>query len=336
MAPRSKNRVLSGDRPTGRLHLGHWAGTLKNRVRLQDQYECFFVIADLHALTTEYEHSEDLAQNVRDVVIDYLSVGIDPHKSTIYLQSLVPEVGELFVLLSMLVSLNRLQRVPTLKDVMRDLRITKPSLGLLSYPVLQAADIVMVRATLVPVGEDQASHLEVTREIVRRFNRLYRGVFPVPRMLPGEVGLLPGIDGKAKMSKSLGNAIFLSDDASTVAQKVRRMFTDPTRVHTTDPGHVEGNPVFAYHDAFNTNKDEVEDMKCAYREGRIGDVEVKQRLINVLNDFLEPVREARRRLERQPEAVDEVLLHGSNKARAEARSTLSLAREAMRLSFPDA
>ena len=328
-----KGRLLTGDRPTGKLHLGHYVGTLENRVRLQDIYECFFIIADYHVLTTQYENPRVIEQNVRDLVLDYLSVGIDPNKSVIYLQSLVPEVTELFLLFSMLVSVPRLQRVPTLKEIVRDLKLETASLGLLSYPVLQAADILMVRANVVPVGKDQASHLEVTREIARRFNHLYGEVFPEPEPVLGRVAVLPGIDGKAKMSKSLGNVIYLSDDAATVEQRVMRMYTDPTRIRATDPGHVRGNPVFIYHDAFNRNREEVEELKRRYRAGKVGDVEVKRRLARALNEFLDPIRERRKMYEQQPGLVDEIIRAGSDRARREAQETLRLAREAMGLMY---
>ena len=326
-----KKRVLTGDRPTGRLHLGHYVGSLENRVRLQDKYDCFFLVADLHMLTTQYEPQDlkETAENVRGLVLDYLAVGIDPEKSVIYLQSLVPEVTELFTLFSMLITVPRLQRVPTLKDVMRDLEIETASLGLLSYPVLQAADILMVRANVVPVGKDQASHLEVTREIARRFNGLYKTVFPIPQTLVGDVPLLPGTDGKTKMSKSLGNAIYLSDDPQTVEARVMSMFTDPTRIHATDPGHVEGNPVFAYHDAFNPSKGEVEELKTLYRQGRVGDVEVKRRLSRALNQFLEPIRQRRGEYAKRKGLVEGVLEGGSRKAREEAQKTLDLVKDAM-------
>ena len=327
-----KRRVLTGDRPTGKLHLGHWVGSLKNRVRLQEEYECFFLIADLHSLTTQYEHTERVKENVRELVLDYLSVGIDPGKSTIYLQSMIPEVTELFTLFSMLISVPRLHRVPTLKGVMRDLRIGTASPGLLAYPVLQAADILMVRAHLVPVGEDQASHIEVTREIARRFNQLYRPFFPIPDILTGEIASLPGIDGKAKMSKSLDNAIFLSDDAETVVDKVNRMYTDPTRIHASDPGHVEGNPVFLYHEAFNSDAEEVEELKVLYRQGRIGDVEVKARLSRALNEFLDPIRERRDYFAHQ-DHIEEILRQGTMSARAEAQETLEMVKAAMGLDF---
>ncbi len=331
MEGHKKKRLLTGDRPTGRLHLGHWVGSLSNRVRLQEEYECFFLIADLHSLTTDYEHPGRMRENVRELVLDYLSAGIDPEKSTIDLQSASPEVAELFIFFTMLVSVSRLQRVPTLKDVMRDLKIRQASLGLLSYPILQAADIMMVRAHIVPVGADQASHLEVTRELARRFNRLYGHVFPVPATLIGEVSVLPGTDGQAKMSKSIGNAIFLSDDAETVTRKVNRMYTDPTRIHATDPGHVEGNPVFTYYDAFDPDREEVEELKRLYRLGQVGDVQVKKRLAQVLNTFLEPMREKRARLARQGRKLDEIVHQGTERARAEAQQTLALAKEAMGL-----
>ena len=328
-----RKRILTGDRPTGNLHLGHYVGTLANRVRLQDEYECFFIIADLHMLTTHYDRIPDIAENVRQLVYDYVSVGIDPDKSTIYLQSLVPEVAELMLLFSMLVTVPRLQRVPTLKDQMQAAHFDTATLGLLSYPVLQSADITMVRAHLVPVGKDQASHLEVTREIVNRFNQLYGEVFPVPDTLIGEVPTLVGTDGQAKMSKSLNNAIYLSDSEEALNKKVMSMYTDPTRLRATDPGHVEGNPVFDYHDAFNDNKAEVEDLKERYRAGRVGDVECKKKLAAALNRFLAPIRERRRQIEANPKRVEEIIREGSTRAQTEARETLRLAREAMRLTY---
>ncbi len=328
-----KGRLLTGDRPTGKLHLGHYVGTLKNRVRLQDEYDCFFLLADYHLLTTRLDHLEEIDENIRDIVLDYLSVGIDPSRSHIVLQSLVPETAELQLIFSMLVSVPRVQRVPTLKEVMHDLHITQPSLGLLGYPVLQAADILIVRGEIVPVGKDQASHLEVTREIVRRFNEQFGPVFPEPQTLIGEVGTLPGIDGKAKMSKSLGNAILLADDARTVTEKVMRMYTDPTRIHPTDPGHVEGNPVFIFHDAFNPNTAEVDDLKARYRAGTVGDIEVKQRLARALNAFLDPIRERRARFAQRPEVIEEIVIEGSRHARKEAQQTMASVKAAMKMDY---
>ena len=328
-----RGRLLTGDRPTGKLHLGHYVGTLANRVRLQRLFECFFIVADYHILTTRLTNLDEIEGNIYDQVIDYLSVGIDPQQSIIYLQSLVPEVAELDLLFAMLISVPRLERVPTLKEVVRDLRLESASYGLLGYPVLQAADILMVKADVVPVGRDQMPHIEVTREIARRFNDLYGEVFPLPEGLVGEVPILVGIDGKAKMSKSLGNAIFLSDDARTVERKVMSMYTDPTRIHPTDPGHVEGNPVFIYHDAFNPNRAEVEELKARYRAGKVGDVEVKRRLARALNEFLEPFRERRRQLEQQPETIREIIMQGSDVARREAQRTLEEAKAAMGLRY---
>ncbi len=328
-----KKRILTGDRPTGSLHLGHYVGTLANRVRLQEEYECYFIIADLHMLTTHFDRIPNIGENVRGLVYDYVSVGIDPEKSTIYLQSLVPEVAELMLIFSMLVTVPRLQRVPTLKDQMQAANLEAVTLGLLSYPVLQAADIMMVRAHLVPVGKDQSSHLEVTREIAVRFNTLYGEVFPIPETLIGEVPTLVGTDGQAKMSKSLNNAIYLADDEETVNKKVMRMYTDPTRLRATDPGHVEGNPVFQYHDAFNDNKTEVDDLKDRYAKGQVGDVEVKKKLAAALNRFLTPIRDRRKQIESHPEKIEEILRDGSAKAQKEARETLRLAREAMKLKF---
>ena len=329
----TKKRLLTGDRPTGKLHIGHYVGSLKNRLRLQDEYDCFFLVADYHMLTTHYDRIGDVKQSIHELVLDYLAVGIDPQRSTIYLQSLVPEVTELTLIFSMLITVPRLQRVPTLKDKVREMHADAASLGLLSYPVLQAADILMVRSSIVPVGKDQASHIEVTRELATRFNMLYGTVFPVPDTLIGEVPTLVGLDGKAKMSKSLGNVINLSDDEKTVNKAVMSMYTDPTRIHPTDPGHVEGNPVFIYHDVFNPNKAEVEDFKERYRKGTVGDVEVKKRLAVCLNEFLTPIRERRAQYAQTPGLVEDIIHEGSRKAKIEAIETLRLAKDAMGLLY---
>jgi tryptophanyl-tRNA synthetase len=328
-------RILTGDRPTGKLHLGHYVGTLANRVRLQDEYEVFLVIADYHMLTTHNrrDHIAAAAENIREMVLDYLSVGIDPEKTTIYVQSQVPQVCELQLIFSMLVTVARAQRIPTLKEVITAQKIENPSMGLLGYPILQAADILLVRADTVPVGKDQESHIELCREIARRFNNLYGDVFPEPDALIGEVPVLVGIDGQAKMSKSLGNAIFLSDDEETVRKKVMSMYTDPNRIHATTPGRVEGNPVFIYHDVFNSDKEEVEELKERYRTGRVGDVEVKKRLNRALNEFLAPIRERRARYAADPRIVEDLLKRGNARAEEEARTTLRLTREAMGLSY---
>ncbi len=327
----NKKRILTGDRPTGPLHLGHYVGTLKNRVRLQDEYDCFFIIADLHTLTTasNFEKTSGLNDRAIDLVLDYLSVGIDPAKSVIYQQSRVPEVTYLSSIFSNLVTVPRALRVPTLKDVMRDLKIEQPSLGLLNYPVLQAADILMVKANLVPVGKDQESHVEVTREIARDFNKGFAEIFPVPEAMIGEGGTLVGTDGQAKMSKSIGNCIYLSDDEETVNKKVKGMYTDPTRLKPTDPGHIEGNPVFIYHDAFNDNLAEVADLKDRYVKGQVGDVEVKTKLALALNKFLTPIREKRAMYEGKTDLLNQIIEEGSKKAQAEAAKTLDEVLKAM-------
>ena len=327
----NRKRILTGDRPTGKLHLGHYVGSLKNRVRLQDDYECFFIIADLHTLTTQPEKQsiERIADNAREIVLDYLAAGVDPRKSVIYLQSAVPEIYELNLIFEMLVTVPRLQRLPSLKDMARGSNLAEMPFGLLGYPVLQSADILLPRAHLVPVGKDNEAHVELTREIARRFNHLYGEVFPVPDVMVGEVPTLVGVDGNEKMSKSLGNAIMLSDDAATVEKRVRGMYTDPKRVRADIPGTVEGNPVFVYHDVFNTDHEEVEDLKTRYREGRVGDVEVKQKLAAALNRFLEPLRERRAYFAGESGLVDEVIFDGTQRMREEARSTLAEVRKAM-------
>jgi len=330
-----KGRLLTGDRPTGKLHLGHYVGSLENRVKLQEEYECFFLIADYHALTTRPTRQDiaEIPENIREMVLDYLAVGIDPNKSTIYLQSLVPEVTTLHLLFSMLVTVPRLQRIPTIKQMARDAGLEAIPYGLLGYPVLQSADILMVRADVVPVGKDNVAHVELTREVARRFNYLYGRVFPEPQVLLGRSPILPGTDGQKKMSKSLGNAIFLSDDEQTVTQKVMRMYTDPRRIRADIPGRTRGNPVFIYHELFNPDREEVEDLKRRYRQGRVGDVEVKQKLARALNRFLEPIRQRRAEFERRPGIVEEILIEGSKVARREAQETLRLAEEAMGLTY---
>lgn len=334
MADKNKKRILTGDRPTGKLHLGHYIGTLQNRVRFQDEYDLFLLVADYHSLTTHPEKEDVLKtrQSALDVVIDNYAAGIDPDKVTHYLQSDVPETAELTLLFSMLTTVPRLQRVPTLKDVMQNLHITEPSAGLLAYPVLQAADILIVKGDLVPVGKDQASHIEVTREIARRFNSRFGEVFPEPdAFIPEDAPTLVGIDGKAKMSKSLGNAIMLSDDPQTVHKKIMSMYTDPNRIHATDPGTVEGNPLFIYHDLFNPDSEQVEEFKQRYRKGKIGDVEAKKVLSEKVNAFLDPIRERRRYLEERPDDVIDILRAGAARARPIAQNTLVEAREALGL-----
>jgi tryptophanyl-tRNA synthetase len=330
-----KKRILTGDRPTGRLHLGHYVGSLVNRVMLQEEYETFILIADVQALTDHFEHPEILQQNIREVTKDYLAVGIDPVRSTIFIQSMIPEIAELAVYYLNLVTVARLQRNPTVKDEMQQKGFEQnlPA-GFLVYPVHQAADITIFNADLVPVGKDQLPMIEQTVEIVRRFNALYAPVLVEPQAKVGEFARLPGIDGQAKMSKSLGNAIYLADDAKTVEAKVMRMYTDPTRLRATDPGHIEGNPVFIYHDAFNPNKEEVADLKERYVQGRVGDVEVKKKLAKALNAFLDPIRERRAKYEQDEKAIDEILKEGTRRARAVAQETMHQVRRAMKIDYP--
>jgi tryptophanyl-tRNA synthetase len=326
-----KKRILTGDRPTGKLHLGHYVGTLSNRVRLQHEYESVFIIADLHMLTTKNkpEDIEQIDKNARSLVLDAVSAGIEPGNVTFYLQSAIPEITEINTLFQNLVTVPRLERLPSLKDMARDANIEMPY-GLLGYPVLQAADILHVKANLVPVGKDNVAHVEITREIARRFNHLYGEVFPVPDVLVGEVPTLVGTDGSAKMSKSLGNAIFLGDDAKTVEKKVNSMYTDPNRVSADVPGTVEGNPVFIYHDTFNPNKAEVDDLKERYRAGKVGDVEVKQKLSAAINNFLDPMRERRAQYD-DAGLIEEIIVDGTERVRAMTRETLFEMKKAMGL-----
>ncbi len=329
-----QKRILTGDRPTGRLHLGHYVGSIANRVRLQEQYQCFFIIADLHMLTTKPDKAsiEEIADNARDMTLDYLSCGIDPEKSQIFLQSAVMETYELNLIFENMITVPRLTRTPSLKEMAHNAHLEEMPFGLLGYPVLQAADILLPRANLVPVGKDNVAHVEITREIAKRFNFLYGDVFPIPDVLVGEVPTLVGTDGQAKMSKSLGNAILLSDDAKSVEKKVRSMYTDPKRTSADIPGTVEGNPVFIYHDIFNTDKAEVEDLKERYRQGKVGDVEVKDKLAKALNSFLEPIRQRRNEFESRKGYIDEVLYNGTNALRETARETMKEVRKAMGLS----
>lgn len=327
----ARKRILTGDRPTGPLHLGHYVGSVQNRLALQDEYECFFIIADIHTLTTrpEREHIAEMRSNIHAIVADYLACGIDPERSVMFVQSAVPETFELTTLLSMLVSVPRLERVPSLKDMASAANLDAMPYGLLGYPVLQAADILLPRAHLVPVGKDNESQVEVSRELARRFNKLYGKVFPEPEVRIGDVPSLVGTDGGAKMSKSLDNAIYLSDDAKTMERKVMGMFTDPNRVRADIPGKVEGNPVFIYHDAFNPDAAEVDDLKGRYREGKVGDVEVKKKLVSAINAFLDPIRDRREEIAADQDQIDRILSAGNDVARAEAVATMSMVRSAM-------
>jgi tryptophanyl-tRNA synthetase len=289
----------------------------------------------LHTLTTkpEREYIKEIPTFIREIVLDYLAVGIDPNVSTIFVQSAVPETFQLNLLFEMLVTVPRLERMPTLKDMARDANMDSMPFGLLGYPVLQAVDILLPRAQAVPVGRDNQSHVELAREMARRFNNLYGDVFPEPDPIIGDVPLLVGTDGQSKMSKSLNNAIYLSDDAETVKQKVMNMYTDPKRLRATDPGTVEGNPVFTYHDAFNPSYAEVDDLKERYRQGKVGDVEVKEKLARAINNFLEPIREKRAYFLAHPMIPRDVLADGIRSMQAEAKATMEQVREKTGLSY---
>ena len=325
----SNKRILTGHRPTGPRHIGHLVGTLENWARLQDKYECFFLVADLHILTTNYAEPEIVQGNILNMLADWLAAGIDPARSTIVLQSIIPEHAQLALLFSMLTTVARLERVPTYKEQIKELNL-QPSLGLLTYPVLQAADILLYKANLVPVGEDQLPHIELSREIARRFNQTYGVTFPEPEALLSEAARLPGVDNRT-MHTSYGNAIYLRDTVEETTKKVMSMYTDPTRIHPTDPGHVEGNPVFAYLDIFNPDQQEVEDLKSHYQNGKVGDVDVKRRLAEVLNAYLAPLRERRAEYISQPKMLLEVLFSGTVKAKFIAQQTLEETHQKMGL-----
>ena len=326
--------VLTGDRPTGPLHLGHYVGSLKQRLILQEKYVQYIMLADIQALTDNFEHPEKVRENVLQVALDYLSIGIDPNKSTIFIQSLIPQIAELTIFFLNLVTVNRLKRNPTVKEEIKQKNFgERLPAGFLTYPVSQAADITIVKGSIVPVGADQLPMIEQTNEIIRSFNRIYKKVFPEAKALISAVPRLPGTDGKAKMSKSLGNTIFLSDSDDVVAQKVMSMYTDPTHIRVNDPGKIEGNVVFTYLDIFDPNKQEVTQMKEHYSRGGLGDVVVKKRLIEVLNSFLDPIREQRNLFAQDPQAVMKIVLDGTQKTRVVAEKTMREVREAMHLDY---
>lgn len=327
-------RILTGDRPTfNSFHLGNYIGSLKNRIKLQDEYEMFIPLVDLHALTTHFNKADQLEDNIKGLMLGYLSIGLDPEKVTFFIQSQVPEVLELAYFLSILTSRSVIARQPALKEKLD--QGSEDTVGLFYYPVLMAADILLPRANLVPVGKDQKAHVEFARDIAIKFNNIYGEVFPVPEPLIGEVPTLPGIDGQAKMGKSLGNAIFLTDTPEEVEKKVMSMYTDPTRIRATDLGHVEGNPVFIYLDAFSSKGDEeqIAKYKEQYTKGQVGDIEVKKFLAQVLNNFLDPIRKKRAEYEGKPELVEKILKEGTEKARAEAQKTLVEVKKAMKLDY---
>ena len=331
-ANQDKKRILTGIRPTGALHVGHYVGALHNWIELQDEYNCYFLIADYQALGDHFHDIDLIRDSVLQVTLDWLSVGLEPEKSSFVIQSYVPEFAELTMLLSFITPLGMLERNPTLKGELDALPVERRSVGFYSYPMSQVADILLPRAHLVPVGDDQSPHVEMTREVARKFNRMFGEVFPESKTLVGDVPRLSGTDGQGKMSKSRGNAIMLSDDADTVTKKVRGMFTDPNRIRADIPGKVEGNPVFEYHDAFNPNTAQVDDFKARYREGDIGDVEVKLALAEAINNFLDPIREKRARYEQNMDLVEDALMTGVAKTRVIAAETMEMVRDAMRIS----
>jgi tryptophanyl-tRNA synthetase len=331
MTPRK--RVVSGMRPTGRLHLGHLVGALNNWVDLQAKYDCYYFVADWHALTSNYADTAPIIADALDNVADWIAAGIDPEKSTIFAQSLVPEHAELYLLLQMVTPIPWLERVPTYKEQMEQLADRDlSSIGFLGYPLLQTADVALYDGAFVPVGEDQVPHLEMSREVVRRFNNFYGQTLVEPQPLLTAMPRLPGLDNR-KMSKSYGNTIDLSDSPDDVLKKVKQMYTDPKRIRADIPGTVEGNPVFIYHDAFNPNRAEVEDLKTRYRAGKVGDVEVKTKLAVAINAMLDPLRERRREALAQKGHVRDVLMAGSERARTEAHETMARVREAMKLRY---
>ena len=331
LSNKKEKRILTGDRPTGKLHLGHYVGSLQNRVELQDEYDTFLIIADVQALTTNFDQPEKLSEDVRQVARDYLAAGIDPNKTTIFVQSLVPEIAELTIFYSMIVTVNQLRHNPTIKSEAEQYGYQEMSYGFLGYPVSQAADITFCQANLVPVGEDQIPHIEQTRKIVRKFNNMYGEVFPEPEALISDFPRLMGLDGKNKMSKSLNNAIYLSDTEDEVAQKIMKAKTDPARIHKDDPGHPEVCTVFHYHEAFNTEEADEIAEKC--RAGTIGCVACKKRMAEKLNAFLEPMRERRKKYIQNPELVDQILMEGTEKAREEAQKTMKKVREVMKIDY---
>ncbi|MGE5804984.1 MAG: tryptophan--tRNA ligase [Ignavibacteria bacterium] len=324
----ARKRILSGMRPTGKLHIGHYVGALENWVKLQNEYDSFHLIADYHALTTDLE-TKDIYQNSIDMLIDWLAAGLDPQKSPMFRQSQIKEHTELNLIFAMLITVNRLERNPTLKDQVRDLNIENIIFGYLGYPVLQAADILLYKGDAVPVGEDQVPHVEITREIARRFNSVYGQVFPEPEPLLTKFSRLPGLDGNAKMSKSLGNAVLLSDDPEIVKAKIKKAVTDPQKIRKGDPGNPDICLIFAYHKKFNPG--EVPEIEAGCRSGALGCVDCKMNCASKISMFLEPIREKRKYYEERIDEVKSILNDGEQRAKKAAQSTMAEVHEKMRM-----
>ncbi len=325
-----KKKILTGDRPTGPLHIGNYVGSLENRVRLQDEYDCYFIVADFQVLTDHLRETERTEHLIKHVLLDWLSVGIDPEKSTFFIQSRIPEIAELTVLFSMMVSLSRLQRNPTVKEEFRRSGQKSISYGFIGYPVSQAADILIIRPDLVPVGDDQLPHVEQTREIARTFNELFKKVFPIPEPLLGTVSRLPGLDGN-KMGKSANNAIFLSDTARVVIKKIKNAVTDPARIRVNDKGHPEICNVFKYHIAFNNPEAAEIETKC--KLGSLGCVACKENAADKINGFLEPIRTYRAYYESKPSIIKEAIHDGTRKVRLISKETITLVHDAMHFDY---
>ncbi len=325
-----KKTILTGDRPTGRLHLGHFVGSLKNRVAFQNEYDCYFIIADYQVLTDQLLKSKEIENNIREIVLDYLSVGINPNKATIFVESQIPEIPQLGLIFSMLTTLTRFKRNPTINEKIKIMCIKRASLGYISWPVSQAADILSVRADAVPVGKDQLPHIELTREIASSFNRLFGRVFPIPKAILGEVPTLPGLDGQ-KMSKSRNNAIFLSDSPKIVEEKIMKAITDTKKIHLDDKGHPEICNIYKYYKAFFPKK--AKDIKPLCKAGKIGCVECKKELAKILNGFLDPIREKRKKFAKKPKLIKEILEQGRIKTEKRAKKTLALVKEAMGMDY---
>ncbi len=330
-----KKRILTGDRPTGKLHLGHYVGSLENRVKMQHEYDTFIMVADVQALTDNYNNPEKVRENILETAIDNLAVGIDPKVSKIFIQSLIPEIAELTIFFMNIIKHAEVLRNPTVKTEIEQKNFKEGvPFGFVAYPISQAADIHFLRADVVPVGEDQAPMIELANLAKKRFNSIYKTeIFHEIKGVYSNMPRLIGTDGNAKMSKSLGNTIYLGDSPDEVAIKVKKMYTDPRRLRATDPGKVEGNPVFIYHDAFNTNVDEVDDLKNRYKKGQVGDVEVKDKLSIAINNFLDPIREKRNYYETHKDEVIDILEDGKKAAKNEGEKTMELVREAMKINY---